>query len=139
VSNPRRSDRQGGALAPFGGPVAILVDGLSVSTSEIFAAGLQVLGRARIFGEATAGQALPAMIAQLPNGDVMQYVVADFTAPDGRRIEARGVAPDHHRPLRRGALLAGRDEALADALAWAGTLPVTAAAATVWPSGVPRR
>jgi carboxyl-terminal processing protease len=118
VTNPRRSDRQGGALAPFAGPVAILVDGLSVSTSEIFAAGLQQLGRARIFGEATAGQALPAMIAQLPNGDVMQYVVADFTAPDGRRIEARGVIPDERIPLRRRALLDGRDEVLDAARAW---------------------
>ncbi|MEP7382710.1 MAG: S41 family peptidase [Gemmatimonadota bacterium] len=120
VSNPRRSDRQGRPLAPFAGPVAILVDGLSVSTSEIFAAGLQVLGRARIFGEATAGQALPSMISQLPNGDVMQYVVADFTAPDGRRIEARGVTPDERVVLRRKALLEGRDEGMEAARKWIG-------------------
>lgn len=120
VSNPRRSDRQGRALAPFAGPVAILVDGLSVSASEIFAAGLQSLGRARVFGEATAGQALPSMVTQLPNGDVMQYVVADFAAPDGRRIEARGVTPDECIPLRRQALLEGKDEAMAAALRWIG-------------------
>ncbi len=120
VSNPRRSDRQGRALAPFAGPVAILVDGLSVSTSEIFAAGLQALGRARVFGEATAGQALPSMVTQLPNGDVMQYVVADFAAPDGRRIEAHGVIPDECIPLRRQALLEGKDEAMAAALRWIG-------------------
>jgi carboxyl-terminal processing protease len=48
----------------------------------------------------------------------MQYVVADFTAPDGRRIEARGVVPDVHVPLRRRALLDGRDDALEAALAW---------------------
>ena len=126
LANPRRSDRRGASLAPFGGSLAILVDGLSVSTSEIFAAAMQVVGRARIFGETSAGQALPAMLAPLPNGDVMQYVVADFAAPDGQRIEARGVTPDHRRPLRRSALLAGRDEAFLDALAWAGGAPVTA-------------
>lgn len=120
VSNPRRSDRRGRALTPFAGPVAILVDGLSVSTSEIFAAGLQTLGRARVFGEVTAGQALPSMVTQLPNGDLMQYVVADFTAPDGRRIEARGVTPDECVPLSRKALLAGKDDALAAALRWIG-------------------
>jgi carboxyl-terminal processing protease len=38
VSNPRRSDRHGRALRPFAGSLAILVDGMSVSTSEIFAA-----------------------------------------------------------------------------------------------------
>jgi len=120
ISNPRRSDRQGRALMPFAGPVAILVDGLSVSTSEIFAAGLQTLGRARVFGEVTAGQALPSMVTQLPNGDLMQYVVADFTAPDGRRIEARGVTPDECIPLSRKALLAGEDDAMAAALRWIG-------------------
>ena len=118
VSNPRRSDRAGNALPPFGGTLAILVDDLSVSTSEIFAAGLQAMGRARVFGDRTAGQALPSMLTRLPNGDVMQYVVADFTAPDGRRLEARGVAPDELLPLRRGALLEGRDEALEAALRW---------------------
>lgn len=123
VSNPRRSDRAGAPLSPFGGTVAILVDGLSVSTSEIFAAGLQAMGRARVFGERTAGQALPSMLARLPNGDVMQYVVADFTAPDGRRIEAHGVVPDELLPLRRRALLDGRDEPLEAALRWMTGVP----------------
>ena len=126
LPSTRRSDRGGASLAPFGGSLAILVDGLSVSTSEIFAAAMQVVGRARIFGETSAGQALPAMLAPLPNGDVMQYVVADFTAPDGQRIEARGVTPDHRRPLRRSALLPGRDEAFLDAPAWSGRARVTA-------------
>ena len=39
----------------FSGPVAILVDGGTVSTSEMLAAGLQEAGRARIFGETTLG------------------------------------------------------------------------------------
>lgn len=128
VANPRQSDRHGRQLAPFAGAVAILVDGLSVSTSEIFAAALQTLGRARVFGEASAGQALPAMLAQLPNGDIMQYVVADFVAPDGRRIEARGVMPDVRLPLRKGALLAGRDEPLLAAMAWVDERTATASA-----------
>jgi carboxyl-terminal processing protease len=132
VASPRRSDRHGRPLAPFAGPLAILVDGHSVSTSEIFAAGLQVLGRARVFGEVTAGQALPSMLAPLPNGDLMQHVVADFTAPDGTRIEARGVIPDQAVPLRRSALLAGRDEPLQAAMTWldhrALATPATAAA-----------
>ena len=38
----------------FPGPLAILVDGASASTSEILASGLKDLGRARIFGAHTA-------------------------------------------------------------------------------------
>ncbi|MEO6444883.1 MAG: S41 family peptidase [Gemmatimonadaceae bacterium] len=118
VTSPRRSDRHGRPLDPFAGPLAILVDELSASTSEIFAAGLQEMGRARLFGERTAGQALPAMLSQLPNGDVMEHVVADFTSPAGRRLEASGVVPDERIPLERGNLRAGRDGALLAARRW---------------------
>ena len=118
LANPRRSDRRGRPLAPFAGLMAILVDGLSVSTSEMFAAGMQDLARARVFGEETAGQALPAMLTRLPNGDVMQYVVGDYASPAGRRLEARGVTPDVLVPLTRTNLLAGRDAAMLAARKW---------------------
>jgi carboxyl-terminal processing protease len=49
---------------PFRGPLAILVDGCSASTSEIFAGGMQDLKRARIFGAHTAGAALPSLFDQ---------------------------------------------------------------------------
>src|ERR1700683_382602 len=59
----------------YTGPLAILVDGTSASTSEIFAGGLQDLRRARIFGTHTAGAALPSLIMRLPDGDGFQYAV----------------------------------------------------------------
>ncbi len=116
--NPQRVGPDGSRVTPFAGPVAILVDGLSVSTSEIFAGGLQALDRARVFGEPTPGQALPALIVSLPNGDRLMHAIADFAAPDGTRLEGRGVLPDHSAPLTRAALLEGRDPALQAALAW---------------------
>ncbi|GAB4373227.1 MAG: hypothetical protein OHK0021_15390 [Bryobacter sp.] len=51
-------------LQPFLGPLAILIDGASASTSEILAGGLQHLGRARLFGAPTAGAALPSVVLQ---------------------------------------------------------------------------
>ena len=57
----------------FSGPVAVLVDGCSASTSEIFAGGLKDLGRARVFGTHTAAAALPSAFERLPNGDGFQY------------------------------------------------------------------
>ncbi|MCZ6675577.1 MAG: S41 family peptidase [Verrucomicrobia bacterium] len=78
----------------YRGPVAILVDGSSVSTSEMLAAGLQEAGRARLFGEITLGESLPSLFKKLPSGDVLQYAVGDYHTPGGYRIEKNGVVPD---------------------------------------------
>jgi carboxyl-terminal processing protease len=118
VANPRRSTRAGEAVRPFAGPVAILTDALSISTAEIFAGGLQKLGRARVFGAQSAGQALPSYATRLPSGDVLVHAVADFHGPGGYRLEGPGVIPDVAAPVTREALLAGRDPALDAALRW---------------------
>lgn len=118
VANPRRATAAGIPAAPYARPLAIVVDELSASTSEIFAAAMQTLGRARVFGVRTAGQALPAMATRLPSGDVLMHVVADFVAPDGRRIEGEGVVPDEVVPLSVMDLEAGRDGPLEAALRW---------------------
>lgn len=117
-ANPRTVRADGSRVTPFAGPVAVLVDEMSASTSEFFAGGLQGVGRARVFGTATAGQALPAMLVRLPTQDILMHVVADFTGPGGVRIEGRGVVPDSHVPLRRDDLVAGIDAPLRDALDW---------------------
>ncbi len=118
VSMPRRVTAAGQAIAPFTGALALVIDGQSMSTSEIFAAGLQGLDRARVFGETSGGQALPALMARLPNQDVLMYAFANFVGPDGMRIEGRGVVPDQVVPLTRADLLAGRDAALEAAIRW---------------------
>jgi carboxyl-terminal processing protease len=118
VINPRRVDTQARPVRPFAGPVAVLTDAMTASTSEIFVGGLRQLGRVRVFGEPTAGQALPAWALKLPNGDVLMHAVADFTGPGGTRWEGEGVTPDVAAPPTRAALLAGHDPALDAALAW---------------------
>jgi len=119
--NPQRVAADGRRVEPFKGPLAVVVDPLTASTSEVFAGGMQALDRARIFGEPTAGQALPALVSGLPNGDRLLHAVADFTAPDGSRLEGRGVIPDVAAPLTRAALLAGHDPALDAAVEWLWT------------------
>ena len=106
---------------PFGGPLAILVDGGSMSTSEILAGGLRDLGRARLFGTRTAGAALPSVIEELPNGDRFQYAVADYVSANGQRLEGTGVEPDVVVAPDRRSLAEGRDPALEAALDWVGT------------------
>lgn len=118
VVNPRRVDTHGRLVAPYAGPVAILTDALSMSTTEIFAAGMQQAGRARVFGGTTAGQALPSYPRPLPSGDVLVHAFASFAMPDGSPVEGRGVTPDVAAPPTRAELLAGRDPALEAAKRW---------------------
>ncbi len=118
---PRRLSAEGTRVRPYTRPLAILIDGRSASTSEIFAGGLQEAGRARVFGETTAGMALPAQAVRLPNGDVLLHAVADFATPKGVRIEGRGVVPDEVVPQRLSSLREGRDEVLEQAVEWIRT------------------
>jgi len=121
--NPRRVNTADQRVAPFDGPLAIVVDELSISTSEIFAGGLQSLARAHIVGSRTAGQALPAMAERLPNGDILYHAIANFVSPSGGRMEGDGVTPDQAVVTDRRALLAGADPALDAALKWAASAP----------------
>ena len=110
IVNPR--------AATFSGPLAILVDGTSASTSEILAEGLKDLGRARVFGTPTAAAALPSQLEKLPNGDGFQYAIANYISEGGKPLEGLGVTPDVDTPLARQALLEGKDPALDAAIAW---------------------
>ncbi len=117
-ANPRLVNAKGERVEPYAGPVAILVDSMTGSASECFAGGMQSLGRARVFGQTTMGQALPALFDKLPNGDVLIHAWGDFVTGTGVRIEGRGVVPDVPVALTRASLLSGRDATLDAALAW---------------------
>ena len=104
----------------YHGPVAVLIDGLSASCSEIFAGGLKDLGRARIFGSTTAGAVLPSTIEMLPNQDGFQYAFANYRSEKGDVLEGVGVIPDVEVYQTREALLQGKDRVLETALQWIG-------------------
>jgi carboxyl-terminal processing protease len=115
-ANPRRVNAAGESVAPYAGPVAILVDQLSYSASEFFAGGMQAAGRATVVGRATLGGALAAAFDRLPNGDLLEHPVSDFLTVAGTRIEGHGVHPDI--PVAVDAFRTGRDADLDAALAW---------------------
>ncbi len=118
-AEPRKVSHDGKRVRPYATkPLAILIDGRTASTSEVFAAGLQDLGRARVFGETSAGMALPARASELPNGEVLLHAVADFVTSKGTRIEGRGVVPDEPVLPKRAELLKGDDTALSAATKW---------------------
>lgn len=119
--NPRRSTSKGERVQPFDGPVAIVVDPLSASTSEIFAGGLQKLGRARVFGRTSAGAALPAQMKSLPSGDALLFAFANFTLPDGSTIEGLGVIADAPTGTRRADWTPNQDADVNAAARWITT------------------
>lgn len=120
---PREVDDAGRDVRRHRGPLAILTDRGSVSCSDMFAGGMQALGRARIFGDTSAGMALPSASVPLPSGDRLLYPTADYIDPKGRRIEGVGVIPDTPAPPTLDALRKGKDPALDAALAWIASQP----------------
>jgi carboxyl-terminal processing protease len=117
-ANPRRVDTRLRPVTPFAGPLALVVDAQSGSTTEIFAGGLQALGRATVFGARSAGQALPSVPEKLPNGDILYHAIANFVGPTGKPVEGDGVTPNQLVPVDRQALLRGKDAALDAAIGW---------------------
>jgi carboxyl-terminal processing protease len=126
AANPRRVTADARSVRPFAGPLAILVDEGSASASEVFAGGMQALGRARVFGRTSMGAVLGASWDRLPNGDVLYHAFGEFTTPDGRRLEGRGVVPDDSVTATRADLLAGRDPVVDAALRWIAARPTGA-------------
>ena len=103
---------------PFTGPIAVLVDEGTGSTSEIFAQAMRDLDRVQVFGASTSqGAALPSLIEELPGGAILQYVVADYVSPTGTAVEGSGVAPDVLVEETRADYAAGKDPVLAAAIA----------------------
>jgi len=98
--------------SPFPGPIVILTDHGTGSTSEVFAAGMQESGRAVTIGETTAGAVLPSVFEKLPTGAIFQYAISDYRSPKDILIEGRGVPPNITAPQTRESLLAGRDAQL---------------------------
>ncbi len=97
----------------FIGPVAVLVDEGTASTSEIFIVGLRDQGRVTVVGaRSSAGAALPSVIEELEGGALLQYVVADYRSPKGTVVEGQGIVPDVHVVETREAFAAGRDPVL---------------------------
>jgi carboxyl-terminal processing protease len=97
----------------FAGPLVILVDEGTASTSEIFALGLRDIGRVSIVGSGpSAGMALPSMIETLPDGGLIQYVVGDYHSARGTAAEGEGVVPEVVVTESRTDYATGRDPVL---------------------------
>jgi hypothetical protein len=120
-------------LAPYSGPLVVLLDGSTQSAGEMFASGLQETGRATLVGEQSAGNTLPSAIKKLPTGAIFQYGFANYETTSGKRLEGSGVTPDLTIKLSRRNLLRGVDPQLTAAIRklrehtrWAKTMELIA-------------
>ena len=96
----------------YPGPVVVLIDACSTSSSEYFAGSMQAIKRAVIVGERSPGYLLIANWKKLLNGTSFMYAFAQPIMPDGNVIEGNGVVPDIEVRLDREALLEGKDSQL---------------------------
>jgi carboxyl-terminal processing protease len=79
----------------YSGPVVILIDSRSASSSEVFAAGMQDSQRARIVGSQSCGCVLGiAKPRVMKGGGVLEMSEVLWLSPKGRRLEGTGILPD---------------------------------------------
>jgi len=106
----------GPAYESYEGPVVVLIDVMSKSSSEFFAACTQAIGRSVVIGERSPGSVGPAGLMLLPNGATFIYLVAQETTLDGTVLEGHGVIPDIEVALDRTLLSQGIDSQLEAAI-----------------------
>jgi carboxyl-terminal processing protease len=105
------------AMAPvYTGPLAVLVNRLSASASEIFAAAVQDTGRGVIVGERSFGKGTVQGMMPLGDGQ-LKITQAKFYRISGGSTQHRGVRPDVKLPRTYDHEEIG-ESALEEALAW---------------------
>lgn len=75
-------------------PMAVLVNGMSASASEIFAAAVQESGRGVIVGETTYGKGIVQTLFSFSEGDGVQLTTSAYYTASGASIHGQGVTPD---------------------------------------------
>lgn len=85
--------KKGGQI--YSGPVVILVSEYSASATEVFAAGMQDSGRAKLVGSQSCGCVLGITHDRvMKGGGVLEISEVLWFSPKDRKLEGEGVVPD---------------------------------------------
>lgn len=105
------------SLSRYTGPLVVLTDANTMSTSEDFLVPLDYSGRALLVGEATAGTTGNPVNVPLPGGAILRVCSLWSTYPDGREFIGTGIEPDIAVHPTVAGIRANRDEVLEKAVA----------------------
>lgn len=108
----------------YRGPMAVLVNRLSASASEIFAGAMQDYHRALVIGGQTFGKGTVQSIQPLNHGE-LKLTLAKFYRVSGQSTQHRGVVPDIHYPALVDTEQIG-ESALPEAMPWDSIKPAIA-------------
>lgn len=75
-------------------PLAVLIDDISASASEIVAGAVQDLDRGVLVGETSFGKGLVQKVEQLPYNTALKLTVAEYFTPSGRNIQSKDYRRD---------------------------------------------
>ena len=75
-------------------PMVVLINGGSASASEIVASALKFHKRATVMGSQSFGKGSVQTIIPLPIDGALRLTTALYYGPDGKTLQAHGVAPD---------------------------------------------
>ncbi len=104
------------ASTAWDGPMAVMVNRLSASASEIFAGAIQDYGRGLILGSQTFGKGTVQTLIPLSRGQ-LKITAAKFYRVSGQSTQHQGVLPDIEFPELFDPKLIG-ESSLDDALPW---------------------
>lgn len=103
------------------GPLAVLVNRLSASASEIFAGAMQDYGRGIVTGSRTFGKGTVQTLFPLNRGE-LKVTQAKYYLPSGQGTQHQGVVPDIEFPRTYDPQRVG-ESALEGAIPWDKTAP----------------
>lgn len=75
-------------------PIVVLTSAETASAAEMFAAALQLSGRARVVGTPSAGNTENLLEHNFPDGSRLWLAEFAYRLPDGTSLEGRGVLPN---------------------------------------------
>ncbi len=85
---------------PYGGPVAVLVDGDTASAAEMLAGALQAYGRGTLIGARTFGKGcVQEYFDDVVDSGVLRMTTLQFVMPNGKPLQQIGLTPELLLPL----------------------------------------